>query len=310
MKLFRRAMVFFLVSGASLLPLLEPASAQTTYVQEQEQWRREQEADLRKPSGWLSLAGLYWLKEGRNFVGGAADNDFVFPGAKVSPHIGVIEFHQGSAVFTADPSAVVTWEGADSATVTTMRLDGDDAKLPVVLQSGSLKWVMIKRGERYGIRLRDSASPRLAEFTGMKWFPVQAEYRIEARYTPYESPRTVPITNVLGDVYQMQAPGLLTFKIGRQEFTLEPVLEGEKLFIIFRDLSSGKETYGAGRFLYADMPKNGTAILDFNQAVNPPCAFTPFATCPLPPARNWLKVSIKAGEQTYHHPGNETVPGN
>jgi uncharacterized protein (DUF1684 family) len=292
-----------------LLQLIQPstASAQKTYATQQKEWRAEQEKDLTKSNGWLTLAGLYWLKEGRNFLGGAKENDLVLPGEGAPPFVGVIEFHAGVAWFTAQPGVPVVADAADSATVHSIRLAGDDTPLPTVLRLGTLSWNMIKRGDRYGIRVRDSANPRLTTFTGMKWYPAQLGFRITARFTAYAEPRTVPITNVVGDVYQMKAPGLLTFTIGRQEYTLEPVLEDEKLFIIFRDQTSGKTTYGAGRFLYADAPKEGKVILDFNQAVNPPCAFTPFATCPLPPAHNWLKVAIPAGELKYHDEKTETA---
>jgi uncharacterized protein (DUF1684 family) len=299
-KTSRVLAVIVIVAAIQLLSTL-PATAQTAYVTEQEQWREDQQKDLTQPKGWLSLAGLYWLKEGRNSLGGATTNDLVFPGPGTPPAIGVIEFHQGTATFTAEPKVAVIIDGKAQGTA---KLAADDTGAPTSLQLGSLSWSLIKRGERYGVRLRDSANPSLTGFTGMKWFPVQESMRVVSDFTAYENPRTVAITSVLSDVYQMKAPGLLKFKVGQEEFTLEPVLEDEKLFIIFRDLTSGKETYGAGRFLYADAAKEGKVILDFNQAVNPPCAFTPFATCPLPPARNWLKVAIRAGELKYHETGN------
>lgn len=276
------------------------ALGQVDYARQQQEWRRQQEKELTAPNGWLSLAGLFWLKEGANSLGGGPENDMVISGAKVPAKIGVIQFHDSVATFTSDPRATVTSVAADSATVDSIQLDADDTKFPTVLQVGTLSWNMIKRGTRYGIRVRDRASPRLKEFDGMKWYPIKANFRVIATFTAYATPRTIPITNVLGDTYQMQSPGTLTFTLGGKSYTLEPVTEGEKLFIIFRDLTSGKATYGAGRFLYADAAKDGKVTLDFNQAVNPPCAFTPFATCPLPPARNWLKVAIPAGELKYH----------
>lgn len=288
------------------LTFANAAWAQNAYAREQEQWRKDQQKELTKPNGWLSLAGLFWLKEGRNYLGAAPANDMVFPGVGVPPSIGVIELKDGVAWFTADPQVPVS---VDGTVVRSMKLAADDSGAPTKLSLGTLTWNVIKRNERFGVRLRDSANPRLTAFTGMKWFPVKAGLRVVAQFTPYESSRKVPITNVLGQVFQMDAPGLLTFKIGRQEFTLEPVLEDKKLLIIFRDLSSGKETYGAGRFLYADPAVDGKVVLDFNQAVNPPCAFTPFATCPLPPVRNWLKVLIRAGELAHHLPGNESARG-
>lgn len=284
------------------------ALGQSDYTLEQQEWRRQQEKELTAPNGWLSLAGLFWLKEGANSLGSGPENDMVLTGTSVPAKIGVIQFHDGVATFTSDPRATVVSEAADSATVRSIRLEADDSKFPTVLRAGSLSWNMIKRGTRYGIRVRDTASPRLKEFSGMKWYPIKADYRVIANFTAYATPRTIPITNVLGDTYQMQSPGTLTFTLEGKTYSLEPVTEGEKLFIIFRDLTSGRATYGAGRFLYADAAKDGQVTLDFNQAVNPPCAFTPFATCPLPPARNWLKVAIPAGELKYHQTDESPKP--
>jgi len=284
------------------------AVGQVDYALQQQEWRRQQEKDLTAPKGWLSLAGLFWLKEGANTLGSAPQNDFVLVGTAAPAKIGVIQFHDGAATFTSDPQAAVVSDSSDSATIRSIRLEADDTKLPTLLRVGTLSWGLIKRGARYGIRVRDTANPRLKQFDGLKWYPVKADLKIIADFTAFETPRTVPITNVLGDTIQMQSPGKLTFRLDGKDYTLEPVADGDRLFIIFRDLTSGKTTYGAGRFLYADAAKDGKVMLDFNQAVNPPCAFTPFATCPLPPTRNWLKVAIPAGELKYHQTDEPVKP--
>jgi uncharacterized protein (DUF1684 family) len=177
----------------------------------------------------------------------------------------------------------------------------DATKDPTTITVGDLSLRVIKRGERYGIRLWDKNSPRRRAFAGLRWFPVRESYRVTARLVPHQGPKEIPIVNILGDVVKMTSPGILLFELGGRAHSLEPVVaEGGKLFIMFRDLTSGRSTYGAGRFLYADAPVNGQVTLDFNQAINPPCAFTPYATCPLPPRQNHLTVAIEAGERSYH----------
>jgi len=163
--------------------------------------------------------------------------------------------------------------------------------------------IVLKRGEKYGLRFKDRNSVARRNFTGLRWYPAKEEYRVTAHFIHYETPREVPIINILGDIEKYNSPGLLRFTLKGQEYTLEPVAVGEKrLFIIFRDLTSNRTTYGAARFLYTDWPVDGQVEVDFNQAVNPPCAFTIYATCPLPTRQNRLNVAIEAGEQIYHGP--------
>ena len=160
---------------------------------------------------------------------------------------------------------------------------------------------MIQRGSRTGIRLKDASSAARRNFAGLHYFPIREAFRIKAKYTPYDQPRKIRIVNVLGDASEDLSPGYVEFDLAGKHCRLEPLLEGNLLFFIFKDKTSGRETYPAGRFLYANLPKAGRVILDFNKAINPPCAFTPFATCPLPPRQNRLGVSIEAGELRYGH---------
>jgi uncharacterized protein (DUF1684 family) len=159
---------------------------------------------------------------------------------------------------------------------------------------------VIERGGRFALRVKDPESARRRSFRGLDWFPVRESYRVTARFVPYEPPKAIPIANVLGTVEPMPSPGYVVFSLNGREFHLDPVLEdpaAKELFFIFRDETAGKQTYPAGRFLYADLPKDGRVVLDFNKAYSPPCAFTSFATCPLPPRQNRLDVRIEAGEK-------------
>jgi len=179
-----------------------------------------------------------------------------------------------------------------------MKFEND--KTPDQFKVGSLNLGVIKRGERYGLRVRDKNNPTRLGFKGLRWFPAQEKFKVVATFTPFAEPKEIIIMNVLGDELKLQTPGLLSFELNGQQFELRPLIEDEKkLFIIFRDLTAGDTTYPAGRFLYADLPKDGKVTLDFNHAENPPCAFTDFATCPLPPRQNYMKAKIEAGELNY-----------
>ena len=178
----------------------------------------------------------------------------------------------------------------------------DTSGSPDVLEMGTLTMNVIKRGDRFGIRLKDKNSPVRKGFTGLRWFDIQEDYRVEARWVSYPQPKPVKVPNVLGQTESMPSPGYAEFTLGGKPVRVDGVLEdphAEQLFFILRDQTSGKETYGAGRFLYADLPKAGKVVLDFNKAYNPPCAFTPYATCPLPPPQNWMPVRVEAGEMAY-----------
>jgi len=164
--------------------------------------------------------------------------------------------------------------------------------------------IVIQRGARYGIRLWDNQSPARLNFAGTRWFPVKESYRVTAQFTSYPQPKMIPILNILGDTEPTPSPGFAMFELEGKQCRLEPVLEGDQLFFMYKDATSGKETYPAGRFLYTALPADGKVVLDFNQAHNPPCAFTPYATCPLPPKQNHLSVAVEAGELNSPHAAN------
>ncbi len=272
------------------------AEGDGAYVRQIEEWRTKREAGLRAEEGWLSVVGLDWLKEGPNTVGSAKGADVVLP-ASAPAHVGVLERSGTKVTARLEPAAQVT-EGGRA--VTTVEMKSDASGHPDTLAVGSVRFYVIERGDRLGVRVKDAESPARKGFHGLQWFPVQPSYRITARWVPHDPVRKVPIANVLGMLDWMPSPGEAVFTIGGREQRLDAVLEepeARELFFIFRDRTAGKETYPAGRFLYAEMPTDGTVVLDFNKAYSPPCAFTTFATCPLPPKENRLGVRIEAGEK-------------
>jgi len=202
---------------------------------------------------------------------------------------------------TIDPLPEMRIEGKPVASPVELHNDLDPNG-PTVVELGTLRFHVIKRNDRYALRVKDRASDARTHFAGLDYFPTDPRWRVEARWVPYNPPHKIPITNVLGMTSDEVAPGRLVFAVEGKEYSVEPILEqGEKdLFIIFRDATAGKETYGAARYLYATPPgADGKVIVDFNKAYNPPCAFTPYATCPLPPAQNKLPFRIEAGEKKY-----------
>ena len=273
------------------------AAANSPYVAEVEQWRAKREERLKADGGWLTVSGLFWLKDGANTFGSAPGDDIVLP-ASAPPRAGVFDFSRGKATVRVEPGVRIL--SGDKA-VTAMELRADTAAGgPDVLVLGPLSLQVIERGGRYGIRLKDNESARRREFAGLKWYPVSEAHRVAARFVPHGAPKAIPIANILGQEDHMPSPGYVVFKIGDKELRLEPVLEtpdAKELFFIFKDPTAERDTYPAGRYLYAEMPKDGAVTLDFNRAYSPPCAFTAYATCPLPPPQNRLPVRIEAGEK-------------
>jgi uncharacterized protein len=286
----------YLAAVVMALGVRHPASP--TYEAEIERWRQARVASLTADDGWLTVAGLFWLKEGANTVGTAAGSDFVLPAGSAREHLGTFYFSHGQTRFEAAPGATVALNGTPAASAT---LKPDTSGKPDLLQVNALTMFVIQRGDRYGIRLRDKASEMRRHFTGLHYFPVDEAYRVVARWVPYEPPKQIPVPNILGQTEMETCPGYVEFTLNGRALRLDPVVEGDQLFLIFRDLTSGQETYPSGRFLYANLPEDGQVQLDFNKAYNPPCAFTPFATCPLPPAGNALPIRIEAGELSYGH---------
>lgn len=262
-------------------------------------WRQKRVEELTGEGGWLSLAGLFWLKQGQNRFGSAPSNEIVLPRNRAPRLSGSLWLTRGVVRLKAKPDAGITHNGARA---TNLVLASDVDGKQTVLKLGSLTFYVIKRGERLGVRVKDSQNPDRSSFAGLDYFPVDPKWKLEAKYEAHVPPKMISIVNVLGMVEEMPSPGTLVFDVDGKTYRLDPVLEkGEKQwFIILADKTSGKETYGAGRYLYADPPgADGKVILDFNKSYNPPCAFTKFATCPLPPRQNRLPFRVEAGEKKY-----------
>jgi hypothetical protein len=270
----------FLMAAGFLPPLMNAANSE--YIRAVESWRREREAALKADDGWLAVAGLFWLESGANRFEATPGLTFTLAGGVVT-------------LKSAKPVKV----NGMPVRRAVLRPDAPGPADMVTIEGKTI--FVIARGPRFGLRLRDPASPYRRDFRGLDWHPVKEQYRIQARWSPYKQPVKRLIATVVGIDEEMLAPGVVEFTLGGQTCKLEPVISGRRLFFIFKDRTAGKTTYPAGRFLYADPARDGVVELDFNKAINPPCAFTPHATCPLPPKQNHLPLPVEAGERTYHY---------
>ena len=260
------------------------------------QQRAEREAGLRKPGGWLSLIGLDWLSEGRNSIGSAKDNDIVL--LKGPPKLGVVTLKNGKASIAIDPTSGAT---VDGKVIGEAELANDASGKPSIVAAGTVSFFVIQRNDRIGLRIKDAEAEALKQFLGIDFFEIDPSWRVEARWVTFDKPQPLEIPDVVGTIYKLQVPGKAVFEHAGKTYELLPMNEDTKdgLFFVFADKTSGKITYGGGRFLDTEAPKDGKLILDFNLAYDPPCAFTPYATCPLAPPENRLKVAVEAGEKKY-----------
>jgi uncharacterized protein (DUF1684 family) len=252
-------------------------------------WWRARDDRLRSPDGWLTLVGLHWLVPGDNTLGSAPDNDLFLRFPDVPAQVGVL--HQ------AETGVSLRRPGHGD-----QFLQPDVSGEPTVLAWGSLHAHLIQRADRFALRVRDHASPVLARFTGMDHFPLDASWRLQARFEGAASGATVELMDVTGTLERAPTPGSVTFQRGGTEWRLTALPGGEdgSLWLVFADGTSGHATYGGGRFLYTEpVSPDGSVVVDFNLAYNPPCVFTPYATCPLPPPENRLSLRIEAGELDY-----------
>jgi uncharacterized protein len=294
------AFILTLLATTVALAGIKPATPnQSSYDEEIGKWRKARAEEVTGEGGWLSLVGLFWLDAGRNRFGSDPSNEIVLPKNKSPKLAGTLWLDDGQVRLEVQPGVVITSEGKS---VTALALRPDAGGNPTRLNFGTMSFHVIKRGERLGLRVRDKQNPARFRFAGIKYFPLNPKWRIEARFQPYDPPKQIPIANVLGMIDDQTSPGALVFEVDGKTYSLDAIQEkgSDKLFIIFADKTNRRETYGAGRYLYTLTPDaGGKVILDFNKSENPPCAFTSFATCPLPPRQNRLPFPVEAGERKY-----------
>ena len=268
------------------------------YLKEINKWKKKRLERLKSESGWLNLAGLFWLEEGINTIGSDSSNNIIFPD-KAPPRLGKYILENRQLRFIPEPGTEIRLNGKPLEELVIIT---DRTGKPTLLETGSLAWFIIERGDQFGIRLRDYEHPAINELTHIETFPADPAWKIEANFEAYEEPRELLIPTIIGTVEKNMCPGILRFNVNGVQQEFYPVAAGRRLFVIFADETSALETYGGGRFLYLDKPdRRGLVNIDFNKAFNPPCAFTRYATCPLPPRENFLTMRIEAGEKGVDH---------
>ena len=286
-------LIFFLIPVFSFSQSVEVA--ETDYKNEIDNWHQNRIRLLKSETGWLNIVGLYWLKDGENTFGSGKENAVIFPKGKAVEKLGSFILKDGIVSLNAVSNCNIQSNGKPF--ITGVIFD-EKQDITIILSHKTLRWFVIKRGSKYGIRLRDLESNALKNFTTINRFPVNEKWKISAVYEAPVAGKTILINDVIGLTTETPFGGTLYFEMDGKKFQLDATLEGNDLFIVFWDETSGNETYGGGRFLYAKKPSKGNAVMvDFNKAYNPPCSFTDFATCPLP--QNKLGCSILAGEKTY-----------
>ncbi len=288
-----------LASGSALAASTPGSPDALAETREVRRWRAERVAELTSETGWLTLAGLYWLDKGDNSFGRASSNHLVLNHPALARHAGKFVLDAAGAHFVASSGSGITHAGRP---VSAVDLVADTQGEPTVLSSGPLRFFIIERAGKLGVRVRDIDSPRRRQFTPIDYYPIDPAWALDARFEPYEPHHRLRIINILGLEEEMDCPGALVFDKDGREWRLDAVLEDPRdqtLFVMFADRTNGDGTYGGGRFLHAPLPSQGRTRVDFNESYNPPCAFNDFATCPLPPEQNKLALRIESGEKVY-----------
>jgi uncharacterized protein (DUF1684 family) len=290
---------FLAIAACGDVEPVDPAG----YAREVEEWRADRVAKLTAERGWLTLVGLYWLEPGENRIGTAEGDTVRFDPMFAPGELGSLYLEEKDG---ASKVRLVPKEGAgllrNGAPAVERYLATDADPEMDILSVGDLEFFVIRREERIGIRARHPGAESAQNFTGLDYYPIDPAWRIEASFVPYTEPRTIRIPSIIGTSSESLVPGEVRFELHGRQHTLLPLSGGPddpNLFYIFRDKTSGSGTYPAGRFLVSEAASEGKVVIDFNRAYNPPCAFTPYATCPLPPKENWLTVPVEAGEKDY-----------
>lgn len=271
------------------------AQSKNGYIKKILKQRKEREDRFREEErGWLSLVGLYWLRDGENRIGSDASNDIVLPSGPA--RVGSVQYNNGVATFHSQRGVPVQ---CNNKVVSLRRLNADISEEPDFLQIGDLTLLLLDRAGHHLIRVWDKNSKARKEFTGFNQYRVDPTYCIEINYVSYNEPKTLSIKDVIEIYHEVPYSGYVTFMLDGVKHKLEATAGEDYLFFSFKDTTSGDETYAGGRYLVTVLPKNKKVTLDFNLAYNPPCAYTNFATCPLPPPENFLNIPVRAGEKAY-----------
>ena len=280
---------------ASLTAAAGAAAADPAYVKSVEEWRAKAEQGLKRDNGWLTLAGRYVMKPGANTFGTAQDNDIVFPPGLGPDHMGTLFVEPSKVTLKLNPGVTMMKEGKP----VTEREMGTDPENRDMVTAGRLSFWVLHREDKYVLRIADNESDVRKKFAGRVWYGVNDKYLVKAKFVPYDPPHKISLVDVIDQVSDEPSPGYVEFTLNGQKRKLDVIGDDDGLFFVFRDDTAGKTTYGSGRFLYVEKkPKPGeTFLLDLNRAYNPPCAFSEFTTCPLPPKQNILKTKIEAGEK-------------
>ena len=288
--------------GCESAPALPPydAGAHRANVEEWRAWRHN---ELIKPDGWLSLSGLYWLSPGTHRFGSAPESELLYSREGVPPLLGTFAVTESQVEFHPEPGLDTVAPGADGGFSGALVYDADIAGERPIMQWGDMQWYVIEREQHMALRVKDGASPRVLEFEGIENFELSAEWRFDATFEVHEPAKMITIPNVFGTLNDVESPGAVVFEYGGETYRIDMWRDSgdpANFFTAFGDATNAQSTYGAGRFLWVDSPDEwGRTVVDFNRSYNPPCAFSPFATCPLPPMQNRLPLEIEAGERAF-----------
>jgi uncharacterized protein (DUF1684 family) len=267
-------------------------------VTEIETWRAEHEASYTR--NWATIEGLHFLEPGTQTAGSAPENDVILT-ASLPERLGSFMVASNDVTFEPEPGVPIRINGKTVASTNVLRDDG--AEEPDIIEANGASVVVHRTGNRLSLRVRDPNGERARTFQGFEWFPISRDYRVLGRFVPDAQPRELPVVNTFGDVDSYQTEGVVEFTLNGELLRLRPfTTEPGRFYFVFNDASSGTETYEAARFLYSDLRQDGTTILDFNEAYNPPCSFNPFTTCPIPLPENQLPIKVLAGEKKYRGP--------
>lgn len=288
-------MLIFFTSGCKKKELGQ-AEISEDYVRQVKAWKQDRVESLKSPTGWLRLDGMFWLDEGENSFGSGEDQDIQFPEGTIPENAGTLVFESGQVTMNVAEGVTITHEGEPLSEM--VLFDGENEDTPHV-EHESLEWFVIVREDLVGIRLFNKDNEKADQFTGFDSYPIDPKWNRRARFIPNPEGTTMSVLNVLGQELEVASPGVLEFSIDGEIYTLDAIDSDDNMFMIVGDQTNETETYQAGRYIYVDFPEEGSQYtnIDFNKIYNPPCAFSVFTTCQLPPPQNQLEVAITAGEK-------------